>query len=461
MISTVSEKKGTSETGDGINVQKLDDFSRAPVAADSLRPWWYLLIIETGVLISIPLFVIGGSLGYGLTLKGLILATLIGGALLGIIGGLTARLGAKVRCSTAMIARATFGTKGALLIGILLALGMTGWWAVQTEMFANAVISLVQKLFHFNLSRELMIIVGGSAMITTAALGIKAIGRLAFLAVPLLVAGLAYGLSTLFKIHGMEAAYVYQPAAPVALTLGAAIATVVGGWIVGASMNPDYARFARNEKHAITYALAHYSVNYPLLLIICGVMAIGFATKDVMSHLVPPDLTWLLLVLMMLATWAANDCNLYSSSLGLTAVLPRINRSKLAIYAGIIGITMAELRASDHIVTFLVLLGIFFSPVAGVFVVNAADPRDPDKPDQLADQPAWRIVPLIAWAGGVLIGFTTTAKSQLGLGLWQLTTIPTLDALIAASLLMFVIKRYYLKAPELRDEIVTKKIAGL
>lgn len=425
----------------GSNVGQ-DDFSRAPVAADSLRPWWYLLVIETGVLISIPLFIIGGSLGYGLTLRDLVISTIAGGALLGLIGSLTARLGARVRCSTAMIARATFGTKGALLIGILLALGMTGWWAVQTEMFTNAVISLIQKLFNFNLPREVMIIVGGAAMITTAALGIKAIGRLAFLAVPLLIAGIAYGLTTLVTTsNGLQAAFQYQPPASSALTLGAAIATVVGGWIVGASMNPDFARFARNERHAIAYALGHYSINYPLLLITCGVMAIGFATKDVMSHMVPPHLTWLLLVLMMLATWAANDCNLYSSSLGLTAVLPRIKRSHLAVFAGIIGIVMAELRVSDHIVAFLVMLGIFFSPIAGVFIVNAADPRDKDNPEQLAEQPAWRFAPLIAWAGAVIIGFTTTAKDHLGLGLWQCTTIPTLDALIAASLLMLVIKR--------------------
>jgi len=441
VIAGIKKRSGTDSAP--TENERLDDFSRAPVAADSLRPWWYLLVIEMGVLISIPLFVIGGSLGYGLTLTNLILATLAGGTILGIIGGLTARLGATVRCSTAMIAKATFGARGAIGIGILLALGMTGWWAVQTEMFANAVIGLVQKLFHASLSRELTILVGGAAMITTAALGIKAIGRLAFLAVPLLVVGLTYAMTTLLKLHGLDAAFQYHPPANSALSFGAAVATVVGGWIVGASMNPDYARFARNTKHAVTYALGHYSFNYPLLLIVCGVMAIGFSTKDVMLHLVPPNLSWLLLVLMMLATWAANDCNLYSSSLGLTAVLPRMKRSQLAICAGIIGITMAELRVSDHIVAFLVMLGIFFSPIAGVFIINAADPRNPDKPGELAQVPNWRIAPLLAWAGGVFAGFLTTPRDQLGLGLLQLTTIPTLDALIAASLLMFSVRQWY------------------
>ncbi len=420
--------------------QKLDDFSHVPVSDDCLRPWWYLLVIELGVLISIPLFVIGGSLGYGLTLPDLILATLTGGAILGIIGGLTARLGATVRCSTALIARATFGSQGAVCIGILLALGMTGWWAVQTEMFANAVIALATKLFHISVPRELMIVVGGLAMITTAALGIRAIGRLAFLAVPILLAGLVYASTSLLKAHGLEAAFAYQPPKGQELGFGAAVATVVGGWIVGASMNPDYARFARNTKHAVAYALGHYSINYPLLLIVCGAMAIGFATKDVMPHLVPPELSWLLLILMMLATWAANDCNLYSSSLGLTAVLPRMKRAHLAICAGLIGITLAELRMTDHMVSFLVMLGIFFSPIAGVFIIGAVDPRDADRPEQLAEVPSWRMGTLLAWLGGVCVGFCSMPKSNLGLGLIQWTTIPTLDALLTAGTIMFLIK---------------------
>src|SRR5277367_3842323 len=102
-----------------------DDFSRTPVANFNLRPWWYLLIIEMGVMISIPIFVLGGQLGLGLSLPDLIIATFCGAAVLGVIGGLTARLGAVTRCSTALIAKSTFGSKGCACIALLLAMGMT------------------------------------------------------------------------------------------------------------------------------------------------------------------------------------------------------------------------------------------------------------------------------------------------------------------------------------------------
>lgn len=416
-----------------------DDFSRSPVANFNLRPWWYLLIIEMGVMISIPIFVVGGQLGLGLTLRDLVLSTFAGAAILGVIGSLTARLGAVMRCSTALIARITFGEKGASAISMLLAMGVIGWWGVQTEMFANAIVQLADKLFHLSLSRELTILCGGMAMITTAALGIRAIGKLSYLAVPLLITGLLYALTSVVKAGTIEQVLLYQPTHS-ALSFGAAAATVAGGFIVGAAMNPDYSRFARNTRHAVGYALADYAVLYPLLLIACGVIAIGFQSNDIMIHLVPAGFSWIVLVMMMFATWAANDCNLYSSSLSLAAVLPKFQRPQLAIVAGIIGICLAEFRLAEHMISFLTLLGILIAPMSGVFVVNGLRRRAPITLQELDTVRQWRWGPIFAWACGATLGFIATPKEALGLGLIQLTTLPTLDSVITATVVMLAIK---------------------
>jgi cytosine permease len=419
-----------------------DDFSKTPVSDSNLRPWWYLLIIEMGVMISIPIFVVGGQLGLGLSFRDLIMASFLGAAILGVIGGLTARLGAISRCSTALIARITFGSKGAGCIAFLLALGMTGWWGVQTEMFANAVVELSKQLFHVSLPQEITIAVGGMAMVTTAALGIKAIGRLSYLAVPLLVTGLIYALVTIFYNDAGSALFHYHPAAESALSIGAGAATVAGGFIVGASMNPDYSRFARNQKHALGYAVSDYALIYPLLLIVCGIIAVTYSNTNIMVHLVPANYSWLIFLMMMFATWAANDCNLYSSSLSLAAILPRWRRSHLAILAGIFGICLAELHVCGHMVSFLTLLGILIAPVSGVFVINALDRTSPVSESELESIVNWRPAQLLAWFAGAFVGFVSTPASALGLGLIKLTTIPTLDSVLAAAAAMFVIRAF-------------------
>lgn len=413
-----------------------DDFSRTPVSSGNLRPWWYLLVIEIGVMISIPIFVFGGQLGLGLSFQDLVLSTFSGAAILGVIGALTARLGAVLRCTTALIARITFGSKGASCIAFVLTMGMTGWWGVQTEMFANAVLHLAQQVFHVSLNREVLIAVGGVAMITTAALGIRAIGRLSYLAVPLLTGGLVYALSSLAEPGQLADLLQYRPAANATLGFGAAAAMVTGGFVVGASMNPDYSRFARTTKHALAYSIIDYALVYPALLVACGSIAIHFRSNDIMIHLVPAGLTWLIFVMMMFATWAANDCNLYSSSLSLAAILPKWQRSHLAIAAGIVGIVLAELHVVDHMVSFLTLLGILIAPISGIFVINACRRKEPMQEVELEQVPNWRIAPLLAWLCGAAVGFIATPREALGLGLVQLTTVPTLDSIIAASIVM-------------------------
>jgi cytosine permease len=438
MIATVREPMDCSEKN--MSISSHDDFCREPVSGKNLRPWWYLLIIEMGVMISIPIFVVGGQLGLGLTLQDLVIATFCGAAILGVIGGLTARLGAITRCSTALIARLTFGRKGASCIALLLSMGMVGWWGVQTEMFANAVAQLAEQLFGIHLSREIMIGLGGVAMITTAALGIRAIGRLSYIAVPLLLSGLLYALSSLLKPGVMHTVLSYHPSSTTSLAVGAAAATVAGGFIVGASMNPDYSRFAKTNGHALAYAITDYALVYPLLLVACGVVALIFNSTDIMIHLVPSGFSWVVFLMMMFATWAANDCNLYSCSLSLGAVFQSAKRSQLAVLAGFVGIALAEFHVVGHMISFLTLLGILIAPVSGVFIINSLARTTPVTTDELAGVQDWNLNPMLAWTCGALVGYIATPKAALGLGLITLTSLPTLDSIIAATATMAILK---------------------
>jgi cytosine permease len=427
-----------------------DDYSRTPVSSN-FRPWWYFLTIELGALISVPVFFIGGKLGLALTLPNLVAATFIGGLILSVIGSLTGRLGTTTRCSTALIARSTFGSYGAAFISLFLALGMTGWWAVQTEMFSEAAIKLIQTLFNISIAREFMIAIGGCAMITTAALGIRVIGRLAYITAPLLFAGLLYALYSFLINNGWQKAIVYQPDLHNAIGLGSAIAIVISVCIAGSAVNPDFTRFAIDTRHAIGYIISILLISYPLVLIFCGILAIGFGSQDLFIHLAPTNCRWLILLLMIFATWAVNDCNLYSSSLGLTAVIPTLKRSILAIAAGSFGIFLAEFRLAEHMMSFLTLIGILIAPISGVFIAGAVEPRNILDQTKIASVPYWRIGPLIAWLAGAVIGFFTTPKQDLGLGLFSLTTIPALDSLLAATIFMLLINLYR-KATDLNKQ---------
>jgi cytosine permease len=93
-------------------------------------------------------------------------------------------------------------------------------------------------------------------------------------------------------------------------------------------------------------------------------------------------------------------------------------------------------------ISFLTLLGILIAPISGVFVINAFDRKAPVSEEELAGAPDWRVSQLSAWLSGAVVGYIATPASALGLGLIQLTTMPTLDSILAAGVVMLTIKLF-------------------
>jgi cytosine permease len=52
------------------------------------------------------------------------------------------------------------------------------------------------------------------------------------------------------------------------------------------------------------------------------------------------------------------------------------------------------------------------------------------------------MAPLAAWIFGLAIGVATLPRSSLGLGLFQITRAPTIDALLAALVFVFAASRF-------------------
>jgi cytosine permease len=116
------------------------------------------------------------------------------------------------------------------------------------------------------------------------------------------------------------------------------------------------------------------------------------------------------------------------------------------VLAGILGILLAEFHVAGHMVSFLTLLGILIAPVSGVFVTNAWGRKSPVTEDELSQVRDWHGGQLFAWFSGAAVGYIATPSDALGLGLVKLTTLPTLDSVLAAGVVMFVIKLLQKKA---------------
>jgi cytosine permease len=409
-----------------------DDFCRTPVANFKLRPWWYLLMIEMAGVGSLPVLTIGASLGLRQSFSNLVFSTFAGATIVVLLCGVSAYIGTTTRCTAALLSRITFGRSGAVAVALLIATCLAGWWGLQLEYFVNAAVKLAKSTFGLHLLPELLIPLVGCAMITPAALGIRAIGRLSYFAVPMAMGGIFYAFINVVCTGGFEKWCQYVPPPSSALSISSAITIVSGIVMVCALITPDLSRFAKTKGHAVGYIFSLHALAYPTTLVCAGLIAVAHGSSNILTFLVPPGYTWLIFIIMMSATWAINDCNLYSSSLSLAALLQKFRRSHLAIAAGVTGMILSELHISEHIVPFLTMLGYIVAPAAGVFIFHTITRTNPVTIEELQQVPKWRIAQIFAWLSGSLVGYLASPSTAFGLGIIKLTSIPALDGALTS-----------------------------
>ena len=165
-------------------------------------------------------------------------------------------------------------------------------------------------------------------------------------------------------------------------------------------------------------------------------LALIYANGDLVAIMILTGVGGPALLVIMLATWTANDKNLYETSLALSTLIPRIERWKLTVLAAVIGTALAAGNIFGHFIAFLVFMGITIGPIAGVYLVDYA--LDPGR-YRSSDTPRLRLLPFVAWTIGIVAGLATLEVEGGGFGWLTVTSAPTLDALLGGAIAQAVL----------------------
>lgn len=101
-------------------VDVVGDYAVTPVPVGERRTLLNLFFVYSGVLAVVAAIFGGGVLGAGLAFGDMVIAVLIGAAVLAVIGSLTATVGGYTGCSTYVNMRYPFGRIGAWFAGFSL-----------------------------------------------------------------------------------------------------------------------------------------------------------------------------------------------------------------------------------------------------------------------------------------------------------------------------------------------------
>jgi cytosine permease len=390
----------------------LEDYSLKPVPPDQRKSWFDIAVVWIGVAIVLSALLRGMMVGMGLgSVKAVLLAYLFGEGLLIGMMMLTGFIGAKQGLSTPLLARRSFGERGALLISLCLAVAFMGWFGVQAGLFAETVVVYVKT----SISVPLLALGSGVLMMIPAVFGFKGLKTLSWGAVPPMVAVFLYAaLKMGFRfLPSEELTRLAQNHLPSAypLGLGGAASIIAGGFIVGAVTSADIFRYARPRFRDILYAATlSMGVSAAMQLVGSGLaMRTGLYHEQLPRVIISPDYAGLGLVGFLaigFAQWTTNDSNLYSSVLAFNTIF-RWTRWKLAVVVGMSASLLAAWGILSRLELFLSLLSIAVGPIGGIIVADYYLLGSKSGQSAELSSKRWNPIALAAYGLSVLIGWIT------------------------------------------------------
>ena len=321
----------------------------------------------------------GGLLANGLPFwPDIVLASFLGNLVNFIIGAFVGYIGYKTACNSGILYRYVYGDAGAYIPVVFISILLIGWQGIVVGAFgATWTTALhpelpVSEIFS-STTFYIAAVFAGILYTATTYFGVKGLEKVSIPSVAVLVfVGLyaiylniqqAGGLSTFQALSA-------ELAAKNPLTMVQAINLVIGSWIVGAVVMPEYTRFAKKTWVAIAIPFIVLILAQWFLQIV-GALG-GIVSGDFMFTTYLMDqgiiIAWIGIIGMSLALWTTGDANLYLPVIQTSSIFKRPQHVTTVI-CGTLG-TILGLGLYQNFMEWINLLASIVPPLIGPVIVE-------------------------------------------------------------------------------------------
>ena len=402
-----------------------DDYARSRVPDEANASGLRLALIIVGGTIGFAVFAIASQIGGSLGYQGAALAFGIGSLILGVMGAITSYVGARTRFSTYLLTEFSFGPKGAKIANLAVALSLVGWFGVISNTLGQATQQMILEAFDISVSPYITVFIASVLMVAVTAMGFSGIDKLALYLVPFMVVFIGFAAFLALSKSGGSSLEVTD-----SFTYQTAISAVVGTYISGVIIQPDYSRFAVNTRHAIWSVFIALGVIFPMIQFFSAIPSMATGEPNVVVVMALLGIAIPAFFLLFLGAWSSNVLCLYSSGLSIATILERFKLRHIIIAIGVIGTAIAFVPAQAYLINYLVLLGVTIPPIGAIYIIDAFFVRRFKMSiEDLDSAVSFRPSAFLAWIGAAVAGYLS---NQTGVGV---TSIASLDSLIVASVL--------------------------
>lgn len=405
------------------------DFSKSQVPASATYTGWHIALVIVGGTIAVPAFLMAANLGASLGLRDAAIAFGCGCFILGSMAALTGLCGQKSGLSAYMLNEFAFGRWGGRIASTVVSMTLIGWFGVTSALFGRAANLMGRTVFGIDWPVEIYMILGGGLIVAVTVTGFKGIDKLALALVPVMLGFLM--MAAWMSLPQLE--QWTEPTGGAPMTLTTAISAIVGSYIAGVTIQPDYARFARSRRAALGSAFVALAISFPVLLFCTAIPSIAYNEPDLLNVMIALGIGIPAFLLLILAAWSSNVLSVYSGALALATVFRRLDLRVLIVGVGALGTLLALAGAGDYLIEYLVLLGITIPPISSIYLVDTLLFRKRFDEVELSKRPLLSLKALATWVAAVSVG----ACSHFGV--FTLTSVAALDSIVVAGALSVIL----------------------
>ena len=380
--------------------QASADNPLTPLTSDQRRDAIPLLTMAFGWGFLITGLIVGGALGSGVTFwPDLIYVSFLGNIANFVIGALVGYIGYKTACNSGLLYRFVYGEIGAYFPVLFLALVLICWQGIVVGAFGFAwAQSFDSPTFY------LVALFAGALFTWTTYYGVRGLELVSAPSVVILIiVGVYAAYTQVSQAGGIQEflALSETTAASNPISNMDAINIVIGSWIVGAIVMPEYTRFAKNAWVALAIPFIVMIIAQWFLQIIGSAGGIVSGQYDFTTYmrLQGVFVAGLGLIGMSMALWTTGDANLYLPVIQTSSLLRRPQKV-MTVICGVLG-TIVGLVIYQHFIQFIDKLAILLPPLIGPVIAHFYIVKKRKfNVDKLDDLPKWNVAALIAYMIG-------------------------------------------------------------
>jgi putative hydroxymethylpyrimidine transporter CytX len=348
---------------------------------DQLAMWGNLGISLFGPLTGALVATTVGSVGLA------IVAIVVGCALGALLLGASAIFGVTTGAPAMVSLRGLLGRRGSVLPTVLNIAQNIGWATMEIIVISTAAVAVIGNAWRW----PFVILAGAVATL----MAVRPLGSVRLLRKVMVWLVLAASVFLFVEV-------LLQPARPIpqsaVLGFWPAVDLAVAGVVSFAPLAADYSRHSRTRGAAFWGA----SLGYGLAAIAyyaLGVFAVAnLGAADVIKALVTLPAGGIALAILLVDEVDEAFANVYSTTMSVQNLLPRIDRRVVAVIIGVLATLLAGLLDMSRYQSFLFLIGSVFVPL---FAVAAVDFFVISKQRwDVTARARLRATPVIAWACG-------------------------------------------------------------